>query len=483
MRRGGAALVVSLTLVAAHAAAGAGGDDPLVTQQWYRERSAVFLDPTTVPPLAPVRVAVIDSGVDLGHPDLAGRIVAFRNFVDHDTRDVIGHGTIVAGLIAAVTDNGVGIAGLAPSAQLIVAKIARPGGGVDVGVEAKALRWAVDRGARVVNLSLGGLRDPDRPARDECSRDEQLAIAYAVRHGVLVVAAVGNGDQAPREPWPYASWPAALPHVLGVSAVTSGGRVPSFSNRDRLFNDLSAPGVAITATFPRSLTATRAGCAAQGYTPCATGDLERPEGTSFAAALVTAAAANLFALRPSLRAEQVAAILERTARDRTPANGCAACSVGRDPLTGWGELDGAAALAALARELPPPDAHEPNDDAGRAAYRLWFGAGRPSRIVDATLDFWDDRNDVYAVHLRRGQGLWVSLRSSRPGPALALWSPRTSSVDDLGRQGFRLRVSQTAGLKERLAWRATQTGWHFVEARMVRPGGPVPYRLTIVRSR
>src|SRR5205814_10486828 len=123
-----------------------------------------------------------------------------------------------------------------------------------------AIRWAVDQGARVINLSLGGLRDPTDPLRDTFSAAESKAIAYAVRHGAVVVAAVGNADQAPRVPWPYASYPAALPHVIGVSALAHDGSVPSFSDRDAVFNDLAAPGQDVFSTLPRRMTAPRPTC-------------------------------------------------------------------------------------------------------------------------------------------------------------------------------------------------------------------------------
>ena len=475
------ALAVGCALAVAHVAAGAAASDPLAPQQWYLEQARMFPDPNALPRLAPVRVAVIDSGADLGHPELAGRIVAARSFVGGGARDTNGHGTVVAGMIAAAAGNGIGIAGLAPSARLLIAKIVGPDGGIGVGAEARALRWAVDQGARVVNMSFGGTRDPRHPSRDTFSREEQRAVAYAVRRGVLVVAAVGNADQEPREPWPYASWPAALPHVLGVSAVNRAGRAPSFSNRDRLFNDIAAPGVAIVSTVARSLTATRPECAEQGYTLCAPGDLGSPEGTSFAAALVTAAAANLFALRPSLRAEQVAAIIQRAATDLTPVTGCAACTQGRDALTGWGLLNARAARAALGRALPPPDRYEPNDEAGKDAYRLWFAPKRTVRTVRATVDFWDDHDDVYAVHLHQGQRLVASLRAAATGTALAVWAPAARSVNDFSGQRLRLGVSATPGHDERLFWTAAVTGWHHVQVRIAEAAGPVRYRLTVTR--
>ena len=332
-------------------------------------------------------------------------------------------------------------------------------------------------------MSLGGLRDPLVPSRDDYSSVEAEAIRYAVRKGVLVVAAVGNADQAPREPWPFAAYPAALPHVLGVSATDRSGASPTFSNRDRLYNDLAAPGVAILSTFPRAVTAERDTCLEQGYTPCATPEFVEPEGTSFSAPQVTAVAANLLATRPTLRAEQVAAILQRTSADSTPATGCGSCSVGRDALTGWGELDGAAALQALSEPLPAADALEPNDDAGEQAARLFFPAARTTRGLRATLDYWDDRDDVYAVRLRRGERLFASFAASGAESALALWLPGTRSVDDLARQDRRVRLSRGPGAVERVSYTAEREGWHYLQLRLTAPVGPVPYRLSVVRAR
>ncbi len=116
--------------------------------------------------------------------------------------------------------------------------------------EIKAIRWAVGHGARVINLSIGGIRDPSDPELDSYSPPEEAAIEYAWSKGVLVVAAVGNGTQAPATPWNYADYPAALPHVLGVGAIREDGAVPDYSNRDRQYVDIVAPGGPIFSTIP-----------------------------------------------------------------------------------------------------------------------------------------------------------------------------------------------------------------------------------------
>src|SRR5262249_8311339 len=226
-----------------------------------------------------------------------------------------GHGTFVAGLIAAEVNDGIGIAGSFPAAQLIVAKVVTAQRTIPVQAEARASRGVVDQGARVINMSLGGVRDPLRPSRDTYSRAEAEAVRYAVKHGVLIVAAAGNGDQSPREPWRFASYPAALPHVLGVSAFAQDGPVPDFSNPDAVYVDIAAPGEAILSTLPLKLTAQYPGCTDQGYSDCGPEDFRDAEGTSFAAPQVTAAAAMLLSLNPNLTPDQVSTLLERTATD------------------------------------------------------------------------------------------------------------------------------------------------------------------------
>lgn len=469
--------IPAAALAAAASAAAFVPADPLAQQQWHLAATRAFEAWPAAPLLAPVRVAVIDSGVDRTHPELRGRIVAARSFVGGGADDEQGHGTIVAGLIAAAVD-GAGVAGMSPSAELIVGKVVTADGTVPVGAEARAIRWAADSGAQVINISLGGLRDPASAERDTFSPAEADAVAYAVSKGALVVAAVGNGDQAPVSPWRYASYPAALPHVLGVAAATRSGDVPAFSNRDPVYVDVAAPGQDILSTFPVALTAANPACVEQGTTLCATDEYRNPEGTSFAAPQVSAAAALLFALEPSLRPEQVRTLLERSATDLWAGTGCARCVPGRDALGGWGRIDVAAAVTALQSGLPPADHLEPNDDAGRRARRL-YGA-RPT--VRAVVDFWDDQNDVFGIHMRKDDRLTAKLeRKQGARAAIVLWRPGTESVDDLGRQDRRL-ASVSALATTSLVWRARETGWHAVQVKALEGGDPVAYTLRIRRT-
>jgi hypothetical protein len=455
-------------------------NDPLAPRQYYLAQDRAF-DAFTgdLPTLSPVRVAIIDSGIDGGHPEFPrSRIWAARSWVGGSPlTDEEGHGTFVAGVIAATLNNNEGIAGMAFPAQLVIAKIAHSDQSIEVRDEAEAIRWAVDMGARVINLSIGGLRDPFNPRRDTFSRLEANAINYAVKRGAVLVAAVGNSDEAPQTPWPYASYPAALPHVIGVSALTPNGNVPAFSDRDRIYNDLSAPGQEIYSTLPRALTSFRPLCQNQGYSDCGADEFRHAAGTSFAAPQVTAAAAVLLALSPALQADQVVNILERSATDVNASNGCKQCPLLRDPFSGWGRLDVSKAIAALDGVIPSPDRLEPNDDAGADAARL----SAKVTSVKATIDFWDDQIDVYRIYLRKGQRVLLTLN----GPAgatsnLLLWRPGTKRVGDLRTQHLRAAQSIGAGSSHRVGYRVPKSGWHYVEVKLP-SRGVGPYELTIRR--
>jgi len=454
-------------------------NDPLASRQWYLAANHAYDAWTERPPLAGTLVAVIDSGVDGGHPDLAPRIASSKSFVGGSPLvDRQGHGTFVAGLIAAESDNGIGIAGMSPAADLLIAKVVTADQTIPVEAEAKAIRWAVQQGARVINMSLGGVRDPLDPTVDTYSPLEAAAVAFAVKHDVLVVAAVGNGDQAPTTPWRYASYPAALPHVLGVSALARSGSSPGFSNRDPIYNDIAAPGEEILSTLPRHMTAAFPQCQEQGYSSCGPDEYRTAEGTSFAAPQVSAAAATVLAERPTLRPEQVSALLVGSADDVNAARGCRTCPAGRDRYTGWGRLDVSSALGLLAGQLPPRDRYEPNDDAGPRAVQVY---GRRTRI-EATLDFWDDQQDVYGVFLRKGQRVYAGLMGPpRTDVNLVLWRPGTVGVDDLRHQRRRVTQSAHPGPREFLAYRAPRAGVYYLQVKMSSAGAG-RYRITLVKT-
>ena len=480
MRRAFPFAVVVAALALAGTAAAFVPTDPLASKQWYLADDHAFDLWPTPPAFAPVRVAIVDSGIDGTLPDFAGRIAEARSFVGGSPLvDTEGHGTFVAGEIAANMDTQ-GIVGIAYFAQLIIAKVATTDGSIPLDAEAKGIRWAADAGARVINLSLSGQRDPLHPDQDTYSAEEAAAVEYAYSKGALVVAAVGNSDGLTPQPYPYASYPAALPHVLGVSALTHSGNVPDYSNRDPIYNDISAPGSGLFSTFPAALTALRTGCVDQGYSDCGTDEYRNAEGTSFAAPQVTAAAAMLFGLVPTLTNDQVEYILEHSADDVNAGTGCPRCALGRDPLSGWGRLDIAKAVGALSGPLPPPDAFEPNDQAGQDAHMLWG----TSQHIAATLDYYDDPVDVYRIVLRKGQRLELTVAASWGGAnvALELWRPGTRKVDEPANVR-KLRAAQSArtGSRQHLAFVAPVAGSYYVEVKANSPGSGA-YTLKLAKS-
>ena len=341
--------------------------------------------------------------------------------------------------------------------------------------EAAAIRWAVDKGARVVNLSLGALRDP-RPSgtrgrvQDGYSAAEAAAIRYAVARGAIVVAAVGNGVDG--RAWRYADWPAALPHVVGVGAVDRVRKPASFSNRDAVHVDLVAPGTGLVSTVPvgsapSGISADAAG-AGTGLVD-ANGEVQ---GTSFATPQVAGAAALLFALRPDLTASQVVRLLGASARD--------VGRPGRDAATGPGELDVSAAVARVAGGVVPvSDELEPNDDAGALASAL----PRDQRVVRATADRYEDSLDVYRVSLRAGEHLDARLRGPEGAEFdLLVFTPGGGSIAGLGtrRPAVWSPRSLGAGSNERVRYRAARAGVYNVVVWAA--GGTGAYELVVGRS-
>jgi hypothetical protein len=458
-----------------------GNTEPLATDQWYLTQDRAWSYWTSQPSLDPVKVAVVDSGIDYGHPEFAGRILAGRSFVGGSWKhDSDGHGTFVAGLIAADPANGQGIAGIAFNAKLLIAKVVPPDdSGVNLQAEVDGIYWAVHEGAQVINLSLGGQRDPVDLRLDTYSPLERNAIEYAVTRGVVVVAAVGNGTDSPSIPWIYADYPAALPHVIGVSALRENGSVPDYSNRDPVYVDIAAPGDAIVSTVPRNLVdATQPECAGNAYSPCGPPEFRDAIGTSFAAPQVSAAAALLLGQNSKLTPDQVIWLLERSARDVNTAMGCHKCRAGRDSLTGWGRLDVQAALNMLHNgKLPQPDFAEPNDDAGESAHA--FG---PPRAISASLDYWDDAIDVYALRLQKGRELFTRLSAStRSAVGVLLWKPGTQRVEGPNAHDSSKAASAvTVGGQKRLAYVVPETGTYYLEVKFVPPArARVTYTLAV----
>ena len=274
---------------------------------------------------AGVTIAVVDTGVDLNHPDLAGKIVSGWDFVNGNStpQDDHGHGTHVAGIAAATTNNSLGVAGLGWDAKVMPVKVLdSEGSGYDSDV-AEGITWAVNHGARVINLSLSG---------EGWSQTLQDATDYAFSHGALVVAAAGNcGDPTnyPCVNYNPVIYPAANPNVLAVGATTSSDIRASFSEYG-YFVDVTAPGYSIYSTVWNDT-----------YTSMS--------GTSMASPLVAGLASLVWARKPTLSNAQVANVIMSTAHDLGPS--------GRDDQYGYGRVDAAAAVSA-ASSLAIPAAAE-----------------------------------------------------------------------------------------------------------------------------
>jgi hypothetical protein len=372
--------------------------DPLVSQEWWR--SAIGVDGLTSPG-AGIPVSLVDSGVDLEHPELAGR----PNLTTLNTQEPqpFGgvHGTAVASVVGA-QENGVGVVGIYPDA-VIQSWDAATGLGTQLTTSAivDGILTASKTGRTVINLSLGG------PGRDPALKD---AVDLAVARGSLVVAASGN-DGETGSPLNY---PAAYPHVLTVAATQADGSVAAFSSVSR-FVDLAAPGaqIPVAAIDPET-----------GATGWAIED-----GTSFAAPLVSGAAAWIWTLRPTLDAGQVAEILRKSATDIG--------APGRDVASGFGLLNVPAALS-----LPAPikDPGEPNDDVGevtpgRVSYHgasAFLGAAKRTNRTSGRVDAVEDPRDVYRVWLPKGKTLAARV-SANAAVALKLVRSTTSTVSGVPR--------------------------------------------------
>ncbi|MEY9092864.1 S8 family peptidase [Paenibacillus sp. RC84] len=185
-----------------------------------------------------VVIAVLDTGVELTHPDLAAHLVPGYDYVDNDSNpsDGNGHGTHVAGIAAAVTNNGIGIAGVAPLASIQPVRVLDNSGNGTVSNISNAIIYASFFGAKVINLSLGS---------PYSSTTLQYALDYAWGKGSVIVASAGNdGSTTP-------NYPAAYSTVISVASTDSADNISSFSNRGS-WVQVAAPGTTILSTFPGS---------------------------------------------------------------------------------------------------------------------------------------------------------------------------------------------------------------------------------------
>lgn len=273
-----------------------------------------------------VLIAIVDSGADLGHPDLKGQIAdswrasgLLGRMGLASANDDFGHGTHCAGIAAAAADNNEGVAGAAPGCKLLIVKaLDKTGAGATSDI-VRGIRWAMSHGAKVISLSVGG-EDDSRALRDACTD--------ALQAGIVVVAAMGNDGKTIK------NWPAAIPGVIAVGATTKSDGVAGFSTRGSWIS-IAAPGASILSTAPTYAATMNSGKDAElqrGY-----GVLS---GTSMATPLVAGIAALMLSARPGMKPAQIKAALEKSAVG----------SGGTNIRTGHGRVDAAKALAAAARE-------------------------------------------------------------------------------------------------------------------------------------
>lgn len=182
-----------------------------------------------------VKIAIIDTGVQLNHPELAGKILPGYDYVDYDNipEDGNGHGTHVAGIAASITNNGVGIAGVAPLASIVPLRVLDNNGQGTTGNVGNGLVYAANNGIQVVNLSLGG------PTGEAFL---QAAVQYAWDRGAVIIAAAGNDNTS------YPIVPASYPNVIAVASTNPSDLKSNFSNYGS-WVDMAAPGDTILSTY------------------------------------------------------------------------------------------------------------------------------------------------------------------------------------------------------------------------------------------
>lgn len=389
-----------------------------------------------------VRVAVLDTGVEADHEDLAGRVALQADFVNGDglANDDCGHGTHVAGTVAAHTDNGKGVAGTA-QVTLLVGKVLSPflilqcsGSHADI---ADGITWAADNGAHVLSLSLGGTSG---------STTLQNAVRYAWDNGVLIVAAAGNGGSCSD----CVQYPAKYPEVVAVTCTVEGSAQCSFSS-DGPESELSAPGNAVWSTYTGG-----------GYRSLS--------GTSMSTPHVSGVAALALSVDPTLTNAALRDLLAATARDRGAA--------GWDERFGHGEVDAAALLASLEAEPEPPENLPPTAsiEAACEALACRFDASASEdpdgSLVSFTWELGDGTNATGALvdHTYDAAGTYtVSVRVTDDDGASA------SHVASITVEGGGGGADPVAGLAE--DFEGDLDGWTASD-----PSGPASWALTNTRS-
>jgi subtilisin family serine protease len=299
-------------------------NDPYYSKAWHIPKIGA---PTAWPTStgSGVAIAILDSGVDSAHPDLAGKLLPGWNFYDgnSNTADVTGHGTKVAGTAAAASNNALGVASIAGGAMILPGRVGSPTGSASYSTMAAGVTWAADKGARVANLSYGGARG---------SATVQSAAQYLKNKGGLLVTSGGNDG--------IEEAVAPSDTLIAVSATTSSDVKASWSSYGN-YIDVAAPGSGI-------------------YTTTNGGGYASVSGTSFASPATAAVVALMMAANPKLAPDDIAKHLFATAVDLGTA--------GFDKYYGHGRIDAAAAVqaavAATASDTSAPTVSVSNPTAG-----------------------------------------------------------------------------------------------------------------------
>jgi subtilisin family serine protease len=288
-----------------------------------------------------VKIAVVDTGVDLHHPDLAAKVVPGKDLTPAKDQgcagpqDENGHGTHVAGIAAASTNNGIGVAGTAPAARIMPVRVLDASGSADDPTVIAGIRYAADHGAKVINLSLGG--EPPASETPQLNGPIAKAVGYAYSKGALVVAAAGN------ESVPLCSYPGASNKAVCVAAVDRNG-APSFYSNFPVSPagavGVRAPGGTAGIDCEDSLdiwSTIWPGASDDCTGPGLLGGYETLTGTSMATPFVSGLAAILFG--KGLTNAQVLACLKKTSSNKG----------GYDPVMGYGLVDADAATKSCKR--------------------------------------------------------------------------------------------------------------------------------------
>ncbi|MBJ6361894.1 S8 family serine peptidase [Paenibacillus sp. GCM10012307] len=300
-------------------------DDPLFDKQSYLNQIGIKKAWESGTSQTKLTIAVVDTGADLTHPDLKDNLVKGTNLVSpgKQPQDDNGHGTRVAGVLAAVGNNGAGISGMLWRAKIMPIKALDEDGYGDEDRLGEAILYAVKNGAKIVVLSVGLYRE---------SPYMHDIVKYAESNGVLLVAATGN-DGLLLKSKVSVKYPAAYPTVLAVGGATAGGKTEPRSN--------SGPEVDIVAPWTV-------------YTTALGGGYAQEQGTSMSTPQVAGVAALVWAKYPDMKPYQIRELLKQTAKNIGPK--------GWDPQTGYGLLQADAALTVPYKV----DFREPNDTRGTA---------------------------------------------------------------------------------------------------------------------